>query len=289
MGRDVDALLIDKDGVVWDRDSGQLQHRFGAHCSSSTFENFVVRNLGFVSVQFSGSSCAVKVAPAHLSFKVYMTLSELLCEIEADRYAVSLFQAGWHHLLFSNYRPVLSLLLQSSNRYGYSISEKFISRARPISGLPIGHALSELLRAWQETSGHFDITAHSRLFDDRLGGRFVVIVQDESSSSLKFARIGEGFAMYDKGWAKRLVGYPIECQPDAKYGSWVANFWCTAFQQGQPTLHDVDAIVANPLENSSKHVQYSRLTLPIQTSTGTTQLLSATLADTTVNLRVEID
>lgn len=289
MGRDVDALLIDKDGVVWDRDSGQLQHRFGAHCSSSTFENFVVRNLGFVSVQFSGSSCAVKVAPAHLSFKVYMTLSELLCEIEADRYAVSLFQAGWHHLIFSECRSVLNRLLQSSNRYTCEIGERFVSCAQASSSLPRGHALSDLLDAWRESSSCLDVTAHPRLFNDRLGGRFVVIERNQDGSSLVFSRIGHGFAMYDRGWPERIIGFPVECQPDARYGQWVANFWRSAFDRAEPTLHDVGAVVRNPMANSSRRIRYTRLTLPVYDRRGMMRLLSASLVDTGVDLGVELN
>lgn len=289
MGRGVATHFIDKDGGCWDRETGQLQERFGARCSSVTFERFIVRNLGFVSLQFTDTSCAIKVAPAHLSVKAFMTLSQLLGEVAADRYAVSLFQDGWRHLIFPEYRAVLRHLIKSSNHCRNGAGEPFVSRARDIATLPSGHPLMDLLDGWRASGPCMDVTAHSRLLHDRLGGRFVVIEQNTDSSNLVFSRIGQGFAMYDPGWPDRMVGYPIDCQPDAKYGHWIARSWRSAFDGDVPTLHDINATVTNPVAKTTRHIRYTRLTLPVRDRGGVTRMLSASLVDTGVNLGVELD
>jgi hypothetical protein len=281
------SLLIDKDGVCWNRDSGQIQRRFGAHCSSATFERFVIRNLGFVSIQCGEPSCVLKVAPAHLSLKAFLTVSQLLSETKVDRYAVSLFQEEWRHLIFPDHRAVLSHLLQSATRCKGGHGDNFAARPRALSTLPNAHPLKDLLDAWRTSTDGFDVATHARLLNDRLGGRFVVIEQNADASDLVFSRIGNGFAMYDPGWPERMVGYPIDCQPDAKYGQWVARCLTSAFECQEPTLNDVNAIVENPVAKTTRRIQYTRLTLPIRGHRSGKQMLSTSLVDTGVNFDVE--
>jgi hypothetical protein len=280
--------FIDKDGACWDAEARQLEERFGARCSSATFEKFIVRNLGFVSVQFGGTSCLIKVAPSKLSLEAFMTLSQLLLDVAADRYAVSLFQDGWRDLIFPDCRAVLRHLLQSSDCGRRGRGDPFATRPKAISKLPSAHPLTDLIDAWRAGSGRLDVTTCSSLLNERLGGRFVVIEQAPDASGLVFSRIGQGYAMYDPGWATRMVGYPIDCQPDAKYGQWIARCLRSAFETRDPTLHDVDAIVANPVARTARRIRYTRLTLPLRRRDDGLQMLSASLVDTGINVGVKL-
>jgi hypothetical protein len=78
-----------------------------------------------------------------------------------------------------------------------------------------------------------------------------VIEQAPDALGLVFSRIGQGYAMYDPGWPARMIGYPIDCQPDANYGQWIARCLRSAFEQREPTLNDVDAIVTNPVAQTA--------------------------------------
>jgi len=284
----VSAQLIDKDGVCWDRDSGQLQGRFGANCSTTTFESFLVRNLGFVSIHRNQSSCVVKVAPAQLTAKAFFALSQQLGQAGSARHAVSLFEDCWQHLIFPDYRSVLDHLIRTSARCRNGVtSESFGACARALSTLPRDHPLADLLDAWRTSSGGLDVAACARLLNERLGGRFALIEREETTSDLVFSRIGHGFAMYDPGWPERMVGYPIECQPDATYGRWVARSLCAVFDRTEPTLHDVNAVVTNPLARSSRRVRYTRLTLPVHDRRGVKRMLSASFVDAGVDLGIE--
>jgi hypothetical protein len=284
----VSAHLIDKDGHYWDQGSGGLQKRFGAHCSAATFENFIVRNLGYVTLQLTESSCAIKVAPSHLSLKAFTTLAQVLGELAVDRYAVSLFQDEWHHLIFRDYSTVLSHLIQSANGSSRGHGDQFAARPRDLSTLPSAHPLMDLLDAWRTSTGSFDVAQHSRLLNDRLSGRFVVIEQNTGGSDLVFSHIGQGFAMYDPGWPERMIGYPIDCQPDAKYGQWVARCLTAAFEGTEPTLNDVNAMVENPVAKTTRRIQYTRLTLPVRGHDGRTEMLSASWVDKGINFGATI-
>ena len=85
-----------------------------------------------------------------------------------------------------------------------------------------------------------------------------------------------------------MVGYPIDCQPDAKYGQWIAGCLRSAFGQSEPTLNDVDAIVANPVAQTARRIRYTRLTLPLRRRDSAMQMLSASLVDTGMNVGVKL-
>ena len=280
--------FIDRYGACWDDGARQLQERLGARCSSATFEKFIVRNLGFVSVQFGATSCLIKVAPSQLSLDAYMTLSQLLSEVAADRYAVSLFQDGWRDLIFPDCRAVLRHLLQSSDCGRRDHGDPFVTRPKAISKLSSAHPLMDLVDAWRASSGRLDVATCSSLLNERLGGRFVVIEQAPNALGLVFSRIGQGYAMYDPGWPARMTGYPIDCQPDAHYGQWIARCLRSAFEQREPTLNDIDAIVTNPVAQTARRIRYTRLTLPLRRRDGGLQMLSASLVDTGINIGVKL-
>lgn len=283
------AHLIDRKGKVWHSESRALRAHYGATCSSVAFERFLVRNLGFISVRIDDRSCAIKASPSRLSFRSFAALSDLLLEEKTDRVSFSLFDGDWQHLILPNHSAALGLLLQSASRNGEIKVGRFRSRTRSVESLAANHPLMALFEVWQQNSGYFDLDTYPQIINEEIDRRFVIIEQKPDSSQLIFSRIGEGFAMYDKEWATRLMGYPVENQPDVHYAKWIANFWRLALIGGKPTLHDVDANITNPLENTKRHVKYSRLTLPVAGSDGVTRLLSASLIDPSLDLHIKVN
>ena len=92
--------------------------------------------------------------------------------------------------------------------------------------------------------------------------------------------------MYTPGWNRRLIGCPVDNQPDYAYGRAVASDWRNAMLAGEPRAVDVDACVQPAGSNdASHHLRYTRLMLPITLAGEATQLLSATLPDESIDLR----
>lgn len=288
MGGFVAALLIDKHGTIWPADSNALRLRYGAHCSFGVFERFLVRNLGFISLRSNERSCAIKAAAAKMSFKSYTALSESLTEEQASRVSLSLFDGDWQHSIHRDESSALSMLLKSASQIRQGEPTNYHAAPRSLDNLPTHPGLRDLLSAWTAKSGNIRIEDYPEIHQGQLNGRFVVIKKNEISGQLVFSKIGAGFAMYDNGWASRLVGQPVEYQPDLDYGRWVAQYWRSALVANQPTLHDVDAHISNPRDKTSRRVQYTRLTLPISARDGSIQLLSASLVNNGVSGQVEV-
>ena len=92
--------------------------------------------------------------------------------------------------------------------------------------------------------------------------------------------------MYRSGWAANAEGMPVDEQPDFLYGRSVANGWRENLLMNEPHLSDVDAIISDPKDGTQFRGLYSRLTLPVPAPGGGTMLLSASLLDPKINLRV---
>ena len=283
------GVLIDREGEIWQSDSRALRANYGAGCSDFAFERFLVRNLGFISVRNDDKSCIIKASPQRLTFRSFAALSDLLSKDQVDRVSVSLFEGGWQHLLLPDLNAALSLLLQSVSRNGERTAQRFSSRSASIASLAADHPLLALFEIWKQNSGCVDLDSYPQIINEQLYNRFVVVEKQPDASRLIFSRIGEGFAMYDKEWATRLVGYPVEYQPDVHYAKWIANFWHSALISGKPTLNDVDANIINPLQKTNRRVKYSRLTLPVTEADGVPRLLSASLADPQVSADIEVN
>ena len=76
-------------------------------------------------------------------------------------------------------------------------------------------------------------------------------------------------------------------QPDAIYGRFVANGLREAAIRNEPMLNDIDALVRSP-GRKEQRIRYTRLTLPVLGPENDRQLLSATLLDRGIDLRIDL-
>jgi hypothetical protein len=77
----------------------------------------------------------------------------------------------------------------------------------------------------------------------------------------------------------------VEDQPDYAYGQWVARAYRQVLETREPSLDDVDAVIAWPHQPRVSY-RYKRLVVPFQGGNRSTLLLSATVIDSDINLRL---
>lgn len=282
------TVLIDRDGLVWDSDAASLRREFGAHCGTQVLVEFLVRNLGFLRFQLIRDTCTIKTAPARLTFKAYATVCRLLEDQPPRRISLSWYDQEWQHRIYGDVNSALSHLLGLTTEARRLDNANYLTRKRSLDSLSDDDPLKQVLDLWQETAGSLEIERYPTLFHDLLSGKFVVLDRHADTSRLLFARIGEGLEMYHKGWSKHVIGAPVEDQPDVRYAHSVANCWRNAMIANRPQLHDVDAIVHDPSVGHMYRANYSRLTVPIIDRHGQARLLSTSLTDRSIDLRVEI-
>src|SRR5690606_12999560 len=118
--------------------------------------------------------------------------------------------------------------------------------------------------------------------------RYVVVKHENKAGGLIFQEFGSGLFDKYETWRTCAVGAPVEEQPDRTYGRWVAETYAEAIAADQPQVQDIDAIVRWPHAGRTR-LRYRRLLLPLKDSDGGRLLLSASLMDNRVDLRVSGD
>ena len=249
---------------------------------------FLIRNLGFICYRAKGESCAIRLALNRLHFGAYAALCDLIDEQNPRRVSISWFDGAWQSEICPDSKHALEKILRLTTSIRPAASAKYLNTARAPRMLGDDNPLRRLLEIWRNNSGRLDVDHHSAVLLEQLAGKFVLIDRDVSTSKLVFSRIGPGLEMYHKGWARNLIGAPIDHQPDVRYAQSVANCWREAMLKNEPVLKDVDAIVDDPVVGRTYRANYTRLTLPLETAGGQARLLSASVTDRTIDLRVEV-
>ncbi len=283
------ALLIDKNGEVWSAGSFELRQRYDAWCSPATFENFLIRNNSFIRVQVSERSVDVRLAPARLTTRSLARLGEILEPHGSSRIVVRWFAGRWQERICPGRDHALREAARLASECRPSEVDKYLAQPRDPATLDERHPLFGVLDIWRQNSGRLFIDDYPRIVDDHLQRRYVTAFRDPKTSRLLFSRIGEGYKMYHSSWAHHLIGQRVEDQPDVRYARWVGDRWREAMLAGQPMLCEADVIIEDPVSEASRRIQYLRLTLPIIDANGEDGLLSASVSDPSVNLRVEVD
>ena len=78
----------------------------------------------------------------------------------------------------------------------------------------------------------------------------------------------------------------MEDQPDYAYGKWLTEVYGNVVARRAPSLDDVDAVITWPQQPRISY-RYRRLVMPFQSKRDSTLLLSATVIDPTIDLRVK--
>ncbi len=87
-------------------------------------------------------------------------------------------------------------------------------------------------------------------------------------------------------WLGRTVGHRVEDQPDYAYGKWLAEVYGKVVATRAPSLDDVDAVITWPQQPRISY-RYRRLVMPFESKRDSTLLLSATVIDPAIDLRVK--
>lgn len=285
--RQVSTLLIDNNGRAWDAGSWTLRRRFYANRSAIGFADFLVRNLGYISLSFYDDSCALRASPARTALPALATAGRLMADAAPTRVTLSWFDGQWNYELLRGREPAMTRLLTLHGTLAKSDGKRYLDCQRNLTDLPTHHPLGMVLDLWRDSCGSIHLTQHKDALDSCLQAKFAMVRCERDTARLIFSHVGRGIVMYDQAWHEIAEGLRVEDQPDHTYAKWVAGRYREAILSNEPLLSDVDALVWTPLDGLQR-ITYSRLTLPVMTKHGRPSLLSATHLDAAIDLRFEI-
>lgn len=282
------ALLIDDRGTVWNSRSAELRSELQCIGAGFDFIDYAIKNLGFVGVSRRGSSAAtIRLRPQTVAPMAFARLIHWLSEERFARMLVSTYTlGGWQHSLHGStlaaYRAITAAM-RGADRDG-NFDSDVLSRPTDISLLPEGNPLREAFELWRSVSGEWQGEARLAqlgkilsnryvLFELRVGGEFVV------------REFGGGLPDCAVAWLRWAIGQRVQDQPDKQYGWSCALAYEASVQRGEPALQDVDAYV-QWWQRERERRRYKRLLLPFSAgSSPPAYLLSASVEDTSIDLR----
>ncbi len=279
-------VLIDSCGKTWHPDDWYRQTG-AALPQPNGITDFAIKNLGCISVAIRHNLATVRIAPARTATPTVLTLLKLLEPYQLNRIGLTWYLGQWNHEIVPDCQRLAKRVLGLVSQHSTQAQQRFLAQERRIDSLPNQCALNRVIELWRHFGGAIDLHCYDEALHELLEGRFTVSVSEDETSRLLFSQVGRGYAMYRRDFAEKAVGNRVDNQPDAVYGRWVANGLREAAIRNEPMLNDIDARVLSP--GSHEHrVYYTRLTLPVIGPDNRFQLLSATLLDSDIDLRVDL-
>jgi hypothetical protein len=104
--------------------------------------------------------------------------------------------------------------------------------------------------------------------------------------TLLIRAIGSGYRAFDISWSAKSVGMPVDEQPDVDYGTWLSRGYLGVLARKQAQADEVDAIIYRP-RYGRRRFTYRRLMLPFAIANGRQLVLSTSVADPSIDLRLD--
>jgi hypothetical protein len=284
-------VIIDDLGHVWDGGDPRLRTAFGSTASSDEFSTYVVKNMGFIAVHGYGRSCEIRLRPQVVTVAAFSTLKDWLTGRNFERIVTACFEADWVYGLHASHDKATAKLDTMITAARGARPGDYLMRTLKKDDLPrttpLHKALHSLIENWPMLSQSVHRNGLSNIIQQSLQGRYHVMIAKSGASALTFGEIGSGFVSYSDNWRAQAIGKSIADHEDMNYGSWVASNCHGALAAGTPTLCDVDAIMTTPKLGRAR-LRYKRLYLPARGIGGGTWLLTSSILDPTIDLRVNL-
>ena len=286
MAAAIQAFVFDDQGEMWDAKSRRLAEVLQASLTGEELLTYVIRNLGFVAVSESGGSVRLRLRPKVVSQAALGALLYWLHDQHIDRMLLSFLDNEWTHELVGSRQEAARRLLARVHFKPEDRDGDFLNKQLPLQELPGASPLRALLDVWSDHSGRFDGERIYPLLDKALNGRFVLFEANASSPTVYVKDVGQGLGRSGGYWLTRSKGLRVEDQPDYAYGKWVAEAYRDVLASREPLLDDVDAVITWPQQPRVSY-RYRRLIVPFEGASASTLLLSATVIDPDISLRVK--
>jgi hypothetical protein len=280
------TVLFDDMGDVWDAKSRSLAEVLGASLSADELTKYVVRNLGFIAAAENDGSVSLRLRPAVVSGTALGALIYWLHDRPVARVLLSFLEGDWMHELVASRDEAIRRLLTRVAPRTEGREGDFLKQQLPLHVLQANTPLRALLDAWADCRGRYDRERLHSVIQQALNGRFVLFEALPGSSSVYVKEVGKGLGQSGNYWLSRTKGLRVEDQPDYAYGKWVAQVYREVLDTRNPALDNVDAVVNFP-QQPRKCYRYRRLVLPFEQVGNSTLVLSATVIDPHISLRVQ--
>jgi hypothetical protein len=276
--------IIDDKGDLTDAQSPRLRHELGGFSLGGDFVDYVVRNLGFVLIApLPNGSMRVSFRPRVASPLALAGLVYWLSDRRPRRIVLSHFERDWRHELLGSFSAARHRIIELTANAQAGTTNEFLSKPLNREQMTGDSPLMALLRLHDE-GRNLALDTVTDFSLQVLKGRYLVTEIQEHTERLVLTAVGPGLDPQARFWLERFVGTRLEDQADIQYGRWVAETTRDVILSGKPRLDAVDVSVQWPTGNRQRY-QFQRALVPMSVGQGRRGLLSATIKDTSIDLR----
>ncbi len=261
-------VSVSPEGTVLAPGTDAFFERIGYANPDFDASDYVVRNLGFVSVsRRSRDRMTIRLRPSLVSQSALNACLKILMNQDFSQGEIQRFDDDWVSEIWPNDPALLHRLVDLCEKAHRTHEPRF--GAKPLDLSKIGgdnsNPLKPLFQKWRVSSAIFDDTTLPFLINYGLDFRLSVVTAPRVGEALRFQFFGEGFKFYDDRQKMKVIGAPIEDQPDAEYGLWLAQQYQAVVDSGKPALDYVTAQISAG-SGPGRRSRYERLLLPWRTN-----------------------
>lgn len=260
-------IMISPEGSIYAPGTEQFFERIGYSNPDFDAGDYVVRNLGFLSIsRRSSQRITLRLRPSMVSVAALNAAIMALSNQEFAQAEIQHFDQDWTQEVWPNDPALFNHLAALCENGAKPTEPRFAAKPLQLDQLEAstGNPLKPLFQKWRVSASSFDDTTMPFLIGYGLDYRLLVMTADRSGEPLRFQFFGEGFKFYDAKQKANTIGAPIDQQPDADYGRWLADQYGRVAESGEPCLDYVTACIRSG-EAPGRRSRYERLLLPWRT------------------------
>ena len=277
-------VLIDPEGTIVDAD--RLTRRLEGLPNSVPVLNYVVETIGLVWLETIEKGCLVYLHPKKIQSAMEAALYRTLLEQQPQRVLVSYAIGAGQHKIYASAAEAIAGIASVLWEHRPQRSSRFARRSVDLATLRRFPSLQHLLDAYRANEGSVDLLQRQDLLADVLQGRFLIVERLGRDDTLLIRAIGSGYRAFDTTWSAKSAGMPLDEQPDVDYGTWLGKSYLGVLARKQAQADEVDAIIYRP-RYGRRRFTYRRLMLPFTTADGRQLVLSTSVADPSIDLRLD--
>ena len=255
--------LIDECGEIWPDGSETLRLRLGfAARTSDDRAQFLVENLGYISVQGHPRGLVLRWRPTFVSRNAFVALSLLLNGEQESRVLISTLRDTWVDCMCGSLAQAREAVCHEFETARCQSGGYFTARPRRADTLNATSILRKTLERAQSNSFTFAAVDLWQLISDSKEDRFALLKPHPEPGQVVFLAHGNGYSTFSRGWLKEACGQSFLDQPDTAYARAASKaFWPTV-QSQVPLIEDVDASLWWSARGRY-YLSYTRVLMPI--------------------------
>jgi hypothetical protein len=272
-------MLVTPDGKWVLPDSDDFFAALGDPAPDYDAVGFAVRNLGFIRFEaLDRVVTEIELHPRNVERRALLAVERKLRRVATNLFRIKYLAEEWQSEISASLERTLARLrelcapafeLTSHKRFQVeSLDPKLLFDAASNRSQSLRH----IAMKWRVAFGTFDTDVMGIVSHHDLLPLFAIAGLDSADNRPMWRFLGGAHRWGGESYRMKGLHHPIDAMPDKEYGRWVAQFYRSVAETGQPRYDLVTAQMEyqDEVGKPRRTVRYERLMLPWRTASGET-------------------